>query len=98
MYKMKIVLDTEKITKEGLYNIDTLNDAIEALFKKRDMISDENGWRTGEFSSCSSMVRTLSKLDWFIDNCREWKLWDLNHDSIEDGLLYYKSKRGEKVV
>lgn len=92
MYKMKIVLDLDKIKAEGIYSAGTLVDAIEALYNKRNMSVDEDGWRTGTFSSCSSMVRTLSKQGWFIDNCLEWKLWNLNNDSIEDGLKYYQEK------
>lgn len=87
MYKIKIVMNYTDLEKE---NVKIINDAIMALIKKRNMMSDEENWYTGSMTECGSLITTLSEQSWFMENVFEWLLWDIKHNHVENLIELYR--------
>ncbi len=107
--KMQIVLDEEKIRREGAYDPASLQTAVDdllvgryALVKGDDGFYYENGREDGFFGFMSSAL-ILKDRDWFLDNVDTW-LWYNSDDmpepdmfSVEDAKEFFLSKRAEAV-
>ena len=62
-------------------------------FAKRNMTKDETNWYTnGDFTSCGSLILTLSSKEWFIDNVKRWLWYDEDDKSTEDLKAHYKKE------
>lgn len=90
MMKMLVSLDEEKITREGKYDINKMNDYLNNAFEKRGMKKDKNNWFVnGNFTTCGSLVLKLSQKPWFMDNLLEWLWYDTSDSSIDDLKAFY---------
>ena len=79
-----------EINSQGKYDINKINDYLTKVFAKRNMPKDEDNWYiNGNFTSCGSLILTLSKKDWFIDNVLEWLWYDTDDASTEDLKAHY---------
>ena len=109
MKKMQIVLDEEKIRREGAYDPASLQPAVDDLRGGRyarvtgeDGFYYENDREDGFFGFMSSAL-ILKDRDWFLDNVDTW-LWYNSDDmpepdmfSVEDAKEFFLSKRAEAV-
>lgn len=93
MMKMLITLNESKIISEGKYDINKIQDYLAKSFAKRGMIKDKDNWYiNGNFTTCGSLIITLSKKEWFMDNIIEWLWYDSSDSSIEDLKMHYSRK------
>lgn len=75
MMKMLIKMDSNKIEREGKYDLAKIDDYLDEEFLREGMHKDEDGFYVGgNFFTYGSMILALSKADWFIDNVLEW-IW-----------------------
>lgn len=93
MMKMFIELDESKIANEGKYDIDKINNYLSNAFAKRNMSRDNDNWYiNGNFTTCGSLILTLSQKDWFINNVRKWLWYDTDDESTEDLKAHYSKE------
>ncbi|MBE5846641.1 MAG: hypothetical protein E7300_03095 [Lachnospiraceae bacterium] len=94
MMKMLIKMDEAKIREERKYDISKINAYLAKAFAKRHMELDDDGWYiNGNFSTCGSLIITLSQKDWFIDNLMEWLWYDEEDASTEDLKARYSKEK-----
>lgn len=90
MMKMLVKLDTEKIAKEGKYDVNKINAYLIDTFAKKGMKKDSDNWFiNGNFTTCGSLIIKLSKADWFRNNVIEWLWYDTDDSSVEDLKAHY---------
>ncbi len=93
MMKMFIELDENKILGEGKYDLNKINAYIDSAFVKRKMKKDNKNWYiNGNFTTCGSLILTLSQKDWFIDNVKQWLWYDADDESLEDLKAHYSKE------
>ncbi len=96
MMKMLINLDENKIISEGKYDINKIHNYLSKSFEKRGMTKDKDNWYiNGNFTTCGSLIITLSQKEWFMDNIIDWLWYDSSDSSIEDLKAHYGK---EKVI
>lgn len=96
MMKMLITLDEDKIVSEGKYDINKIQNYLVKSFAKRGMTKDKDNWYiNGNFTTCGSLIITLSQKEWFMDNLIEWLWYDSSDSSIEDLKKHYSK---EKII
>ena len=94
MMKMLINLDEDKIISEGKYDINKIKDYLNKSFAKRGMVKSEDNWYiNGNFTTCGSLIITLSQKEWFMDNLIDWLWYDSSDSSIEDLKAHYCKER-----
>ena len=93
MMKMLIKMDEGKIVQEGKYDLEKINAYLTKVFAKRNMKKDADDWYiNGNFTTCGSLIITLSKKDWFLDNVTEWLWYDTDDASTEDLKAHYSKE------
>lgn len=98
MMKMYIELDEAKIEHDGQYDVNKIKDYLANAFAKRNMSRDKEDWYiNGNFTTCGSLILTLSQKDWFINNVSKWLWYDTDDGSIEDLKEHY-SKEINRVL
>ena len=94
MMKMLINLDEDKIISEGKYDINKIKDYLNKSFAKRGMVTSEDNWYiNGNFTTCGSLIITLSQKEWFMDNLIDWLWYDSSDSSTEDLKAHYCKER-----
>lgn len=104
MQKVQVVLDEQKIAREGQYSISKIAQAVDNVFVERfGLIKGQEGFyhesKLGnDFSNFWGAILLLKDQDWFMDNILTW-LWFNSDDSsnpddfaIEDIKSHYQSK------
>ena len=93
MMKMLIELNTNKIEEEGKYDLNRINAYLDKMFTKRNMQKDKDNWYiNGDFSGCGSLIITLSRKEWFMDNLVKWLWYDTDDESMEDLKAHYSKE------
>lgn len=93
MMKMLVVMNEDKISREGKYDLGKINAYLEKLFLKRGMTQDEDNWYiNGNFTTCGSLIVKLSSTEWFIDNVEQWLWHDTDDGSTEDLKAHYSKE------
>ncbi|RBQ27623.1 hypothetical protein [Arcobacter sp. CECT 9188] len=92
-YGIKIVMDEEKILREGKYTLEEIYKNIDDLakfsrMKKIDKYNYVSKNDTPSDLGCFA-YSNLEEQDWFIDNVKEW-LWLDKEDGIDDILKVLK--------
>lgn len=92
-YGIKIVMDEEKIQREGKYTLEEIYKNIDDLaefsrMKKIDKYNYVSKNDTPSDLGCFA-YSNLEEQDWFIDNVKEW-LWLDKEDGIDDILKVLK--------
>ncbi len=96
MMKMLINLNEDKIISEGKYDLNKIQDYLTKSLAKRGMVKDNDNWYiNGNFTTCGSLIITLSQKDWFMDNLIDWLWYDSSDSSTEDLKAHYSK---EKVI
>ena len=98
MYEMKITIDREKIKEDGIYNIEDIEGAIDALIEKRTLKKMCTDWYRGEMVKFASLMLTLSKHEWFTDYATDWILMDITNGGTEDLLKYFTGRTSEMYL
>ncbi len=98
MYEMKITIDKEKIKEDGIYNVEDIEGAIDALIEKRDIEHISSSWYRGNMTTLGSLMLTLSKHEWFTDYATDWILWDIDNGGSEDLLKSYTGRASQVRV
>ncbi len=93
----RIVLDEEKIKKEGMYNLDQLYKNIDDLAEYAGLIK-ENKYTyicKGDEKDLAALgifnFQNLVKAEWFTKNVKEW-IWINNKDGNEDMIKYFQNE------
>jgi len=82
MIKMQIVMDEDKITREGKYKLDKIYGTLDNYFiNKLNITKGENGFyigsgAKGDFGNFGLAMWTLGKKDWFMDNVKTWQYFN----------------------
>ena len=104
MLKVRVVIDTEKIEKEGKYDPKEFWATILNAYEKFDLRYAGDGYfveagMPQDFAHFWGVNLALSDSPWFLDNVKEW-LWFNSDDSddpedfsIEDLAEFYKTRR-----
>ncbi len=92
MKKMQIVLDEEKVLREGMHDLDKMQALIdEILVDEGKLVKGENGFYYPNdyedgFVAFMSSAFILGDYDWFLDNVDTW-LWYNSDDYPEDACV-----------
>lgn len=93
MMKMLVVMNEDKILREGRYDLNKINAYLEKLFSKRGMTRVEDNWYgNGNFTTCGSLIVKLSSTEWFMDNIEQWLWYDTEDRSMEDLKAHYSKE------
>lgn len=94
---MKIILDEEKIAREGKYDIEKINEYLDIQYKKLNIHKDSEGFLVGgNFTTYASIATGFSKKDWFRENVKVWEWYDSddgtdeNDFAVEDLMEHYE--------
>ena len=94
-HKMLIVMDRKKIESEKKYSYRKILYALDDAFQKHGMTKDKNGWYTGgTFEVIGGAFIGLSKMDWFMENVKQWLWFDCETGELIDFIEECK-ERGE---
>jgi hypothetical protein len=86
MIKMQIVMDDDKIVREGIYNVNKLHASIDDfMVSSLGLVKGDGGFYYGrgassDYSHFGIAMTTLGKKQWFMDNVDTW-LYFNNDDS-----------------
>lgn len=104
MIKQVIVLDEDKINREGKYDINKMWEAIDALFAEKELIKVEKGVYQSNPSSMKddevnmgAIIVTLSEVDWFMNNVTVWQSLEENCvNDIKQDMIDWDKQYGSK--
>lgn len=108
MKKMQVVLDREKILREGRYSPEALQACVDDLFvNKNRLVKGEDGFyypndHEDGFVGFMRCALSLGEADFFLDNVETW-LWYNSDDypeecCVEDAKEFFLSKRAKAVA
>ena len=91
----KIILDEEKIIKEGEYNVDNLYEQIKACAKENNLIEiDKNTYHAKEsehaLANLFNFINKIQEISMFTKNIKEWILIDEEEENVD---IIEESKR-----
>ena len=77
MIKMQIIMDTDKIRRDGKLNPDEVQQKLDGYFAKLGMKKAANGFYLGtgsgkDFSRFGLAYSSLREKSWFLDNVKTW--------------------------
>lgn len=92
---MKIVLDEDKIRREGKYDADKMYERIDKAFARLDIPKVRKGVYRGtgkskDHAHFMSLCMGLTDADWFMENAAKW-LWKKEDGGVED-VIYETNK------
>jgi hypothetical protein len=94
MIKMQIVMDEDKILREGKYSLCEIYETIDDYFvKKLKLVKAEDGFYISsgiksDFGNFGLAMWTLGKKDWFMDNVDTWLYFNSeDSDSSDDYVV-----------
>lgn len=103
MLKLRIIMDKEKIARDGRYEASAILSAIDAAFERSGLLKSEReanmyvgmGY-ADDYAKFWRIIWSLAEKPWFMENVKEW-LWfnsddgkDENDFSIEDIMAFCK--------
>jgi len=104
MLKMQVIMDEEKIRREGKYDLKKVQSAIDDIFvNKCSLIKGADGFyiETGtsaDLALFTTAIGILKRTQWFFNNVGTWLLYDStdrddpNDFIVEDVKEYYRAK------
>jgi hypothetical protein len=78
MIKMQIIMDEDKIVREGKYSLDKIHRVLDDYFvEKLHTVKTDDGFYVGtgakgDFGNFGLAMWTLGKKAWFMDNVKTW--------------------------
>lgn len=110
MHKIKIVLDEEKIVREGSCSLEEMTTVVdEILIDGYGFTKGPDGFYLGrddksDFQRAACSIAAMKDESWFMDNVKTW-LWLYNDDAYspddfatEDVKDYYLARRHKGVA
>jgi len=102
-YGIRIVMNEEKILKEGKYDLDKIYQAIDEIAEFAKMRKIDKYYYVSINDTPSALGcfawSNLRKLEWFMDNVKEWTWYD--DEGVSDIIKFLaerdKRKKNEKV-
>lgn len=94
MYKVYYKLDENKVNNEGIYSLSEMLNALDKMAQGCGLNKDDDGWYIGEVENSNAFIMALLNTKWFLNNVKEWFLWNLKKNVMEDALDTYNRKRG----
>ena len=95
-YGIKIVMDEEKIIREGKYTLEEIYKNIDDLAEFSRMKKIDKYYYVSKNDTPSDLGcfvwSNLEEQDWFIDNVKEW-LWLDKIEGVHDIIDFYKNKK-----
>lgn len=101
-YGIKIVMDEEKILREGKYTLEEIYKNIDYLAEFSRMKKIDKFYYVSKNDTPSDLGcfvwSNLEEQDWFIENVKEW-LWFDKIEGVHDIIDFYKNKKmkNEKI-
>lgn len=90
IHRVFIKLDEEKINKNNPNQYESLCEIIDNSAKRCKLSLNKDGWYEGTSDQCDTLIVALLGINWFLENVKEWKRWDVERNSIENGIEIYK--------
>ncbi|MDR2156213.1 MAG: hypothetical protein LBO81_00320 [Clostridiales Family XIII bacterium] len=80
MMKMQIVLNKEKMLKEGRHSYETITERLNGIFARHGFTQEPGGFYAGghdnDCTVCGGLYLYLRKQDWFVPYLQTWLLYD----------------------
>lgn len=93
MYKIHCELNEDKINSEAIYSLSEMTQTLDKMAHACELKKDYDGWYIGEGENSNAFIMALLNTKWFLDNAKEWKLWNLKRNTMEDALDTYNRKK-----
>lgn len=101
MMKMLVKLNNSKILNDGIYSVETLENAVEEAYNDVGLYKDKNGFYVGGgFIEFGAIIMGLSRKKWFLENVEKWLWYNSDGQKSEDDFViddmaeYYKKEFG----
>ena len=106
MKKMQVVLDREKVIREGIYDINRMQHVVDEVFvDENGLIKGDEGYYyarepDGALERFMTATFTLSESDWLLDNVKTWIWYNSDdypeEDCTEDAKEFFLRCREER--
>lgn len=86
VYKVYAKLDKDKVQREGKYSQENMIETLDNMALKCELIKDDDGWYVGKGENSNGFMMALLNTKWFLENCQEWLLGNVDKNIMEDAL------------